>query len=365
MATMDTRIAKDITEAAVDDPLRASSHVKNHRVVVSRRGGPDVLKLTEEDLPEPEPGEVRVKVAAAGVSAYDVMVRSLSLPGSPRPPFTPGEDVVGVVDKAGADVSTLQPGQPVAAFTFGRGGGYAEYICLPADEVVPVPANLGAAEAVCMVVNYLTAHLYLHRTAAVRKGERMLVHGAAGGLGTALLQLGKLADLEMYGTASKHNHELVSSLGATPIDYRAEDFVERVRDLTSDGVDVVFDPVGGARQLWRSYRTLRKGGRLVPIGSVATAKTGRRVIPYTLSAIALLKLIPDGKRVPLSPTMIKFPHEHPAWYQRTLSELLELAATGKVRPIVAASLPLSEAARAHELLEQGGHAGKLVLVTTV
>jgi len=336
--------------------------VRNHRIVVERRGGPDVLQAVEEESPEPGLGEVRVKVLAAGVSAYDLMVRSISFPGNPRVPFTPGEDIVGVVDKVGAGVSTVEPGQRVAGWTFGDSGGYTEFICRPTSELVPVPSGLDAAEAVALVVNYLTAHLYLHKTAGVRAGERILVHGAAGGLGTALLQLGKLAGLEMYGTASKHNQELVSALGAVPIDYRTEDFVERIRSLTGDGVDVVFDPIGGARQLWRSYRALRNGGRLVPIGSVATSKAGMKVIPLSLLTILLLKLIPDGRRVPLSPNMMKFPHTHNDWYRETLTELLESAAAGRIRPVIAERIPLLEARRAHELLERGGHAGKVVLV---
>ncbi len=335
---------------------------KHHRIVVARRGGPDELLVVVEDLPEPRFGEVRVKVLAAGVSAYDVMIRSISLPGDPRVPFTPGEDIVGVVDKLGDGVSTVELGQMVAGWSFGDGGGYAEFICRPASQLVPVPSGLDAAEAVCMVMNYLTAHLYLHRTAGVRSGERILVHGAAGGLGTALLQLGRLAELEMYGTASTNNHELVSALGATPIDYRTEDFVERIRSLTGDGVDVVFDPIGGMRQLWRSYQALRPGGRLVPLGSVATSKAGMKAMPLGLLTVFLLKLIPGGRRVPLSPNMIKFPLAHYDWYRETLTELLDLAAAGRIKPVVAARIPLVEAPRAHELLERSGHAGKAVLV---
>jgi len=337
--------------------------MKHHRVVVSRHGGPDVLQVVEEDLPEPRAGEVRVKVLAAGVSAYDLMYRrSRSLPGTPRVPFTLGEDIVGVVDKLGEDVSTVEPGQRVASGTFslGVGGGYAEFICLPASELVPVPSGLDPAEAVCVVVNYLTAHAALHRTANVRSGERILVHGAAGGVGTALLELGKLAGLEMYGTASKHNHGLVSALGATPIDYRTEDFVERIRSLTGDGVDAVFDPIGGARHIWRSYRALRKGGRLAWFGVAATKKAGLRVIPLTLLMVFLLKLIPDGKQAPLAPNLGK----DNAWYRETLTELLNSLAEGKIKPVVAERIPLLEAARAHELLERGGYAGKVVLVTS-
>lgn len=340
----------------------SSPGLKHHRVVVTRHGGPDVLQVVEESLPEPQAGEVRVKVLASGVSAYDLMFRrSRLLPGTPRVPFTLGEDIVGIVDKLGEAVSTVEPGQMVAGATFclGVGGGYAEFVCLPASELVPVPPGVDPAEAVCVVVNYLTAHMAMHRTANIRSGERILVHGAAGGVGTALLELGKLAGLEMYGTASGYNHELVSALGTTPIDYRTEDFVERIRTLTGDGVDVVFDPVGGARQLWRSYRALRKGGRLVWFGVAATKKKGLRVIPLTLLLVFLFKLIPDGKQSPLAPDLGK----DNTWYRETLTELLDWLAAGKIKPIVAERIPLAEAARAHELLERGEYAGKVVLVT--
>ncbi|MCJ7754867.1 MAG: medium chain dehydrogenase/reductase family protein [Thermoanaerobaculales bacterium] len=336
--------------------------MKHRRIVVSQYGGPEVLQVLEEDLPEPQPGEVRVKVQAAGISGYDLMFRrSGRLPGTPRPPFTLGEDIAGVVDKLGEGVSAFELGQTVVGATFclGVGGGYTENVCLPTTELVPVPAGLDPAETVCLVVNYLTAYMAMHRTAAVQGGERILVHGAAGGVGSALLQLGKLAGLEMYATASEHNHELVSSLGATPIDYRKEDFVKRIRELTGDGVDVVFDPIGGARQVWRCYRTLRKAGRLVWFGMAATKKSGLRAIPFTLLMVGLLKLIPDGKQVPLAPDLSK----DNAWYRATLTELLDLLAAGKIKPVVAERIPLVEAARAHELLERGGYAGKLVLVT--
>jgi NADPH2:quinone reductase len=286
--------------------------------------------------------------------------RSGSLPGSPRVPFTLGADVVGAVDRLGEQVASVALGQEVAGATFCLGGlgGYAEFICLPASELVTVPAGVDPTAAVCAVVNYLTAYMAMHRTAHIRRGQRILVHGAAGGVGTALLELGKLAGLEMFGTASRHNHELVTTLGATPIDYRTEDFVERIRDLTGDGVDAVFDPIGGAGHLWRSYRVLRSGGRLVWFGMAATKKEGLRVIPLTLLMLFLLKLIPDGKQATSIPDLGK----DKAWYHRTLTELLDALAAGRIRPVVAERIPLAEAARAHELLERGGYAGKLVLV---
>ncbi|MEJ2738164.1 MAG: medium chain dehydrogenase/reductase family protein [Anaerolineae bacterium] len=339
-----------------------SPGMKHRRVVVTRHGGPDVLQVVEEDLPEPQAGEVRVKVLAAGISGYDLMDRRYSFPGGPPLPYTPGQDIVGVVDRLGEGVSAVEPGQEVAGFTFGDAGGYTEYICRPANELVPVPAGLDPAEAVCVVVNYLTAHMVLHGTAKARSGERVLVHGAAGGTGSALLELGRLAGLEMYGTASKYNHEVVSALGATPIDYRTEDFVERIRSLTGDGVDAVLDPIGGARHIWRSYRALRKGGRYVGYGMVATSKAGMRAIPFSLLMLVLLQLIPGGRKASMSAEIATFSEAHDGWYRETLTELLDWLVAGRIQPVVAERIPLVEAARAHARLERGGYAGKVVLV---
>jgi len=336
--------------------------MKHHRVIVARHGGPEVLQMIEEEQPEPQAGEVRVKVLTAGVSAYDLMFRSSgSLPGTPRVPFTLGTDVVGVVDKLGEGVSTLEIGETVAGMTFARGGlgGYSEYICLPASDLVLVPAGIDPVEAVCLLANYLTAYVALHQSAKVREGERVLIHGAAGGVGTALLDLGKLAGLEMYGTASKYNHQVVSDFGATPIDYRTEDFVKQARDLTDGGVDAVFDPIGGARQLWRSKRALRRGGRLVWFGVAATKKRGMRVIPLTMLMMAILMILPDGKKATTTPDLGKDNDN----YRQTLSELLALLSAGKIKPVIAERIPLAEAARAHELLERGGYAGRVVLIT--
>jgi len=335
---------------------------KNHRVVVTEHGGPAVLQVIEEDLPEPQTGEVRIKVLAAGVSAYDLMFRSTgAVPGTPKVPFTLGTDVVGVVDKLGDSVTTVDAGQKVAGatFCFNGLGGYAEYLCLPVSEVVPMPDGIDPAQAVCLVANYLTAYMAMHGVARVQAGERILVQGAAGGVGTALLELGKLAGLEMYGTASAPKHDIVTSLGATPIDYRTEDVVARIRELTGDGVDVVFDPIGGARQLWRSNQALCKGGRLVWFGVASAKKDGVRVIPITLLTVGLLKILPDGKQLLMTPDLGK----DNEWFQSTLAKLLDMLAAGEIKPIVSDRVPLAEAAHAHELLERGQYAGRIVLVT--
>lgn len=326
------------------------------RVEVVRRGGPEVLQPVVGPVPEPGPGEVRLRMLAAGISAYDRMERSRWFPGFPRPPYTPGLDVVGVVDALGSDVTEPALGRVVAGGPYTQGGCYASYVCRAAEGLVPVPEGVDPAEAVCLVTDYLTARHVLHDTAKVRTGERVLVHGAAGGVGTALLQLGALAGLQVYGTASAHNHDLVGRLGATPLDYRTEDVVARIRQLTGDGVDVVFDPIGGAAQLRRSYRCLRPGGRLVWFGVAAISRSGVRVIPESLLTRLLLDLRRDSKHAPLTKD------EPPDSRRLHLGELLAQLAAGDLRPVVAERIPLREAAGAHELLDRGGHAGKVVLV---
>ena len=333
---------------------------KNHRVVVTRRGGPDVLEVVTEGLPEPGPGEIRVKTLAAGVSSYDVMLRGHWFPGQ-KPPYTPGEDIVGLVDKLGDGVLGVEVGQRVALWTFGDAGGYAEYVSTPVERAVPVPCDLDSVEAVALVVNYLTASLAMNQMAGVRRGERMLAHGAAGGVGSALVQLGTLAGLEVYGTASAYNHDLVESLGAVPIDYRNDDFVAQIRELTGDGVDVAFDVIGGGRQLWRSSRALRKGGRLIMLGMASAIKGGIKTIPGSMLVVGLVKMLPNGKTAPMGPGMESYPKEHMEWYRDSLVEFFDLAVTGKLKPVIAERFPLLEAARAHEFIERGGYAGKAVL----
>ena len=330
---------------------------RNRRVVVERRGGPEVLRLIEEDLPTPGPGQVRVRVEAAGVSGLDVMLRARRFPGFPKPPFTPGVDVIGVVDELGPDVGAPAVGERVGAL-LGFNGGYASSVCVDAVAAVPAPEDVDAADAVCVVANYLTAHIAMHAVGGVAAGDQVLVHGAAGGVGTALLELGALAGLEMCGTASPSGHALIESMGATPIDYRSEDFVERIRTLTGDGVDVVFDPIGGARQLWRSYRALRRGGRLVWFGVAGSKRHGVGVIPASLLMRTVLAILPDGRRAPLTPDLLK----DKVAYRSTLTELFDLLAGGKIAPVIAQRLPLTEAAGAHALIEQGGYRGKIVLM---
>jgi NADPH2:quinone reductase len=181
--------------------------VKHTRIIVTHYGGPDALQVLEEECPEPKGGEVRVRVLAAGVSLPDLMMREGVHPETPPLPFTPGWDLIGMVDRLGDGISGIEPGQIVAALPIS--GAYAEFVCLPQRELVPVPSGLDAAEAISLVLNYVTAYQMLHRSAKVRPGQRVLIHGAAGGVGSALLQLGRLAGLEMYGTCSSRGASAV------------------------------------------------------------------------------------------------------------------------------------------------------------
>src|SRR6266511_3573829 len=243
------------------------------RVVVDHYGGPEVLRVVEEDDPRPGRGEVRVRVLAAGVSFTDAQIRAGTYLGGPKPPFTPGYELVGVVEELGSGCSRLREGDRVGALTVW--GADAERVCVPEAGAVEVPEDLDPAEVLNLVFTYMTAYQALHRTAMVQSGETVLVHGAAGRVGTAALELGALAGLRLIGTASARDRDAVERLGAVAIDYRNEDFLARVRELTGDGVDVVRDGLGGPLSL-RSFRALRPGGRLVVFGRYATLSHGRK-----------------------------------------------------------------------------------------
>jgi NADPH2:quinone reductase len=285
-------------------------------------------------------------------------------------PFTPGWDLVGVVDRLGDGIAGIEPGQIVAALPIH--GAYAEFVCLPQRELVPVPSGLDAAEAVSLVLNYITAYQMLHRSAKVRPGQRLLIHGAAGGVGSALLQLGRLAGLELYGTCSSQGASAVSDLGGIPIDYRQLDFVKEIHRLTGEGVDVVFDGIGGAH-IWRSRKALCPAGTVVAYGLTSSLRGGRlasggsggrhrfREIRIFGLYIAGGWLLPARKRVvPYSIQWLK--RLRPALFRQDLISLFDLLQQHKIKPLIAQRFRLAEARQAHELLGKGGVTGKIVLV---
>jgi NADPH2:quinone reductase len=344
--------------------------MKHKRIVVARYGGPDALRLIEEECPEPKKDEVRVRVLAAGVSLPDVMAREGIHPETPPLPFTPGWDLVGVVDRLGDSAAGNEPGQRVVALPIH--GAYAEFVCLPQGELVPVPSGLDAAEAVSLVLNYVTAYQMLHRSAKVRSGQRVLIHGAAGGVGTALLQLGHIAGLEIYGTCSSRSAPAVAELGAIPIDYQHQDFAEEIHRLMREGVDAVFDPIGGSH-LWHSRKALRRGGCVVGYGlrssmrgeGLASGRPGSRQRFRGTAIFALYIaggwLLPGRKRViPYSIQTLK--RLKPEFFRQDLIALFDLLRQKKIKPLIAQRFPLAEARQAQELLAGGGVTGKIVLV---
>jgi NADPH2:quinone reductase len=344
--------------------------MKQTRIIVTQYGGPDALQVIEEECPEPKPGEVRVKVQAAGVALPDIMAREGIHPETPPVPFTPGWDLVGVVDQLGDGVLGIEPGQVVAAMPIC--GAYAEFVCLAQSELVPVPDRLDPAEAVSLLLNYITAYQMMHRSVNVKEGQRVLIHGASGGVGTALLQLGRVAGLEMYGTCSARGASTVTELGGIPIDYKQQDFVKEIRQLTGNGVDVVFDPIGGAH-LWQSRNALCRGGRVVGYGNTTSLRgegltsgsSGRRNrlhgIPIYALYIAGGWLLPGRKRVvPYSIQWLK--RLKPAMFRQDLITLFDLLQNKKIKPIIAQRFPLTEARLAQESLGKGGVIGKIVLL---
>jgi NADPH:quinone reductase-like Zn-dependent oxidoreductase len=330
-------------------------------ITVPRLGGPEVLALDSAEV-RPAPHEAVVRVTAAGVSYGDVLLRVGVIPGGPKPPFVPGFDAVGEVEQVGAEVTGLRTGQRVVALL--HSGGYAERVAVPADRLVPVPDGLDPVQVAAAALNYFIAYQMLHRVAKVRKGTRLLVHGAAGGVGTAVLQLARLAGVESYGTCSTAKLQVVRDLGGHPIDYRGEDFVATMKALPEPGVDVVLDPVG-ATHFWRSYRVLRRGGILIAYGQSAALRDGRAdklagAVGF-LGGIMLPKLVPD-RRSTLFYNAWSLEKSQPRAYRDDLTAICELLAAGEIKPVVDRTLPLREAAEAHALLERSAVVGKIVLL---
>jgi NADPH:quinone reductase-like Zn-dependent oxidoreductase len=332
-------------------------------IIVREFGGPDSLEVIEEtDLPEPQAGEVRVKVLAAGTGFTDTIIRQGQyVDVKDKPPFTLGYDWFGVVDKLGEGTTGLTLGQYVADMPVI--GGYTEYLTVDADRVVPAPPGLDPAEAVCMVLSYTTAYQMLTRIRDIPPGSKCLVHAAGGAVGTALLELGRHMGLEMYGTASAGKKDLVESFGAVHIDYRQDDFVARSLELSGGGVDVVFDTIGG-RNWSRSYRCLKRGGILIAFGALQIT-TGEEKLTSLLAGFARLmllwKLLPDGKSsvfYNIQKRREKLPQE----FKQDVQALFELLKAGKLKPAVVARMPLEQAAEAHRLIDKAQVQGKIVLV---
>lgn len=313
--------------------------------------------MVEAPLPKPGRGEVRVRVLASSLNYTETLIRRHLYPqtAARQPPFVMGYDVVGTIDEIGEDVRGFEIGDRVADMTVV--GSNADYRLLRADQLTRVPPNVDPAEAATLILSWMTAFQLLHRSAHVKAGQRVLVHGAAGAVGQALLVLGKLAGLQLWGGAHGKHSELIRELGATTVDYELEDFTR----VLPGGFDVVFDGIGedGYR---RSFAALGPGGLLIAIGYSAGAQA-RQGMANVLAAIARLYLwrwLPGGKRARFY-SINAMRARHPAWFRDDLEHLFRLLAAGTIRPRVSERIPFERVAEAHRRLEQGGLEGKIVL----
>jgi NADPH:quinone reductase-like Zn-dependent oxidoreductase len=327
-------------------------------VMLTRQGGPEVLERVELPLVEPGPGEVRLDVQATGAGGTDVTMRRGRYSFAPPYPFVPGYEVIGDVEAVGPGVHGVTVGQRVAALIVH--GGYAEKLVLPASALVPVPDGLDPGKAVALILNYVTAYQAIHRTARVVAGQTALVTGASGGVGTALLELLRLAGVRTVGAASPGRHAAVRALGATPVDSRGESIGSAVRELVPGGVDVAFDALGG-RFVSECIRATRLGGKVVGYGFSGTMKDGvpsRWGVAETLASVFLGSFL-RGRRGAFYGITYLYRRD-PVPFREDLPKLFDLLREGKLEPRIADRLPLLAAREAAERLERGGVEGKIV-----
>jgi NADPH:quinone reductase-like Zn-dependent oxidoreductase len=333
---------------------------------ITHFGGPEVLELAEQPtIPEPGVGEVRIKILAAGTGFTDSFIRRGRYPDFKGPlPFTPGYELVGVVDKNGTGVDAVREGELVADLCVV--GGYAQYAIRPARFLVPVPDGVDPAEAVCIPLAYLTAFQMLTRYRQLPRGATILVIGASGTVGTALLDLARHLGLKAIGTSSAANLATVERFGAAAIDYRVGDFVVSVRGLTGGaGVEAAFDAIGGAH-FGRSFACLAPGGLLVGYGS-QTMAVGREGLASAALGLARLKLwgalsLLFGGRRALFYSITTRRSTHPEEFKADMATLFELLRNGAIHPVVIDRLPLAAAREVHVRIDAGGQGGKIVLL---
>ena len=326
-------------------------------VQLTRFGDADGLRVVDIPLPRPGPGEVRVRVLASSINYTDVLIRKHLYPqtAARSVPFVMGYDVVGEVDQLGEDVHEFKLGDRVADMTVV--GSNAAYRILRARDLTRVPGAVDPAEAATLILSWTTAYQMLHRAAHVEQGQKILIHGAAGAVGQAQIQLGKLAGFDMWGAAKGAQTALVRELGAIPIDYEREDFTRAV----PGGFDVVFDGIGedGYR---RSFAALKPGGLLVAIGFSASVQ-GRQGMLSILASIARMYLwgiLPGGKCTRFYSINV-MRAKHPEWFKEDLARLFALLESGAIHPRVAERISFDKVADAHRRVEAGGLEGKIVL----
>ena len=333
------------------------------QVVIPRRGPPEVLEVREAPDPVLQPGTVRIRVHAAGINFSDLLARQGLYPDSPKPPCTVGYELAGVVDAAGPGVTTPRAGDRVIATT--KFGGQSELVVVAPGSVFPLPAGWTFEQGAAFPVVYLTAHHMLVRVAAAQRGETVLVHSAAGGVGLAVAELGRILGLRVIGLASPPKHAVLRQYGVEPLDSRDPRWFEAARRLRPRGIDIVLDAVGG--RSWRyGYELLAPAGRMVCYGASALSEGSRRNLLKLLWRVIRfprfgpLTLMSDNKSV----AGVNLGHiwSEQALLAPQLEALLRYAREGKITPRVDRTFAFTEAAAAHRYIHERRNVGKVLLV---
>ncbi len=332
------------------------------QLVITRYGPPEVLAVREAPEPAVTPGTIRIRVKAAGVSFSDLLARQGLYPDAPKPPCVIGYEVAGVVDAVGEGVTAPRPGDRVIALT--KFGGQSESLVVPAALAFPLPDGWRFEEGAALPVVYLTAHHMLVRVAAARQGETVLMHAAAGGVGLAVAELGRILGLRVIGLASARKHDVLRTYGVEPLDGRDAHWWEAVRRVAPDGVDIVLDGVGG--DSWRKgYALLAPAGRLICFGVSELSSGLRRNLLKTAWSVVRwprfgpLSLMNENKSV----AGVNLGH---LWgvgaiLRPQVETLLGYARDGTIRPRVDRVFPFADAAAAHRYLHERKNIGKVVL----
>ena len=320
-------------------------------IEISEPGGPEVLTPCERPVPTPGPSEVLIEVAAAGINRPDVLQRTGGYPPPPGASDIPGLEVAGRIAALGEGVEDLKPDDQVTALV--AGGGYAEYCVAPAPQCLPIPKGLNAVQAAALPETFFTVWTNVFDRGGLQTGESLLIHGGSSGIGTTAIQLASKLGARVFATAgSADKCKACEELGAERgINYREEDFVQVVKDLTDgQGVNVVLDMVGGS-YVQRNISALAPDGRLCYIAFLGGSKTEVNLAPMMLKRITI-----SGST--LRPRPIAFKAEIARNLRKTVWPLLE---SGEVAPVIHKTFPLREASAAHSLMESSTHIGKIVL----
>ncbi len=338
-------------------------------VVLTGTGGPEVLKVQERPDPAVGPGQIRIAVRAAGINFADTLARVGLYPDAPKPPCVLGYEVAGEVESLGAGVEDFALGDRVVAGT--RFGGQAELVSVDAAQALPLPDRLSFEQGAAFPVNYGTAYAALVLMGGMRKGDRVLIHAAGGGVGISAVQLARNAGAEVFGTASPGKHEAIRAQGvAHAIDYRGQDFESEVMRITGgEGVDLIMDALGPT-SFRKDYRLLRSGGRLVMYGLSENSNAGVRNIPATLKSLAKMPLatMPWWKSLMMmNENKGVFGLNMLSWWDRegdldrVTEPLMADLEAGLLEPVVAEAFPFDRAGEAHEFIAQRRNVGKVVL----